>query len=384
MKFFPVKVMILCLLLPPVLYAGSVELLKNYLDQLYDRKIENIFLQDTQPLLDGSVKIHNAVARNINSYLKQDNLVENFGVKLDILVITRDGSIIYPSFDAGETGVVDSYHKDPIETARENWEILNKGLSTNVSVKMGYGTKLAVLILALYLGIALLIFLFFYAGSIKKAKAHEEQTDKQIDELLQEEKEYRKILDELKNERNNLFDNISQLNRKYQDDKKKAKINEEEMFNEIMGLEEKLNSYIELKQDKEDEIQQLKFKVDELEKRKAGTGRRKLYDFMEKRFSTLYKNIHISRKALAGFLELSEEQQIKAEEVIHQLNEDSGKVIIKRKVFTGKKNKITAFEVIFAYNGRLYFRKEEDGKIEILATGTKKTQSKDMDYLHNL
>lgn len=384
MKFFPVKIMILCLLLPPLLYAGSIEMLKNYLDRFYSSRIENVFLTDTEPLLEGIVDIENAIAGNIEKFLDSDSLVQDLGVNLDILVVTNDGSIIYPAYNSKETNLAGAYQKDPVETARRNWEILNRGLSTEVSVELSYGTKLATLILVLYMGMSLFIFLIFYSKSIKKSKAYEQETDKHIDGLLKEEKEYQKILKDLKNERNSLFNNISELNRKYQEDKKKAKINENEMFNEIVNLEEKLNSYIELKQDKEDEIQQLKFKVNELERRKTGSGKRKMYDFTEKRFSTLYKNLQVNRKALTGFLELNDDQQIKAEELMHQLNEAPDKVVIKRKVFSGKKSNTTSFEVIFAYNGRLYFTQREDKKIEILAVGTKKTQNKDMDYLHNL
>ena len=384
MKFFPVKVMIFCLLLPPIFYAGSIEVVKKYLDQFYSTRVNNIFLQDTEPLLDGSIGIHDAVANNIEAYLEKDYLINKLGVKLDILVITDDGTIIYPSYDSKHDELVHSYYQNPIETARTNWEIINRGLSTNVSVKMTHGTNLAMLLLAIYVGISLLVFMFFYTKSIEQSKAYKEKTDKHIHELLQEEKEYRKILDDLKKERNKLFGDINELNKKYQEDKKKAKINEDEMFNEIMSLEEKLNSYIELKQDKEDEIQQLKFKVDELERRKTGTGRRKVFDFVNKRFSTLYKNCHISRKALSGFLDLPDEQQIKAEEVIHQLNEDPEKVIIKRKVFSGRKSRTNSLEVYFAYNGRLYFRQRGDNKVEVLLIGSKKTQNKDMDYLHNL
>ena len=105
---------------------------------------------------------------------------------------------------------------------------------------------------------------------------------------------------------------------------------------------------------------------------------------MEKRFSILYKNIAMTRKALTGLMELNDEQQIKAEEVIHQLNENPDSVIVKRKVFSGKKSRIAALEVTFAYTGRLYYMQTPEQKIEILLISTKKNQKKDMEYLHNL
>ena len=104
---------------------------------------------------------------------------------------------------------------------------------------------------------------------------------------------------------------------------------------------------------------------------------------MSKLFPVLYKNIVINRKALTGLLKLSEDQQIKAEEIIHQLDQTPENVIIKRKVFSGKKHKTTCLEVLFAYNGRLYFRKQ-DNMIEVVVIGTKNTQPKDMEFLHSL
>ena len=86
---------------------------------------------------------------------------------------------------------------------------------------------------------------------------------------------------------------------------------------------------------------------------------------------------------MSGFAELNEELKIKAEEVIHQLNADPSKVTIKRKVF-GRKGHQTVLEVIFAYKGRLYFRKQKDNRIEVLAIGTKNTQARELEFLSRL
>ena len=107
------------------------------------------------------------------------------------------------------------------------------------------------------------------------------------------------------------------------------------------------------------------------------------YNRVQKRFKTLYKNISVNKRALDGFFDLTDDMRIKGEEVIHKLNEDPSLVLVKRKVF-GKKSRATVQEVIFAYKGRLYFRKTKDGKIEILTIGTKNTQVKDLEFLDNL
>ena len=90
----------------------------------------------------------------------------------------------------------------------------------------------------------------------------------------------------------------------------------------------------------------------------------------------------MSAKALSAFLD--EQIKIKAEEVIHQLNENPDQVIIKRKVFIGKRDKKSVMEVIFGYKGRLYFHAASDGKVEVLAIGTKNTQARELEYLAKL
>jgi hypothetical protein len=75
--------------------------------------------------------------------------------------------------------------------------------------------------------------------------------------------------------------------------------------------------------------------------------------------------------------------KIKSEEIIHKLNENPKLVPVKRKVFS-KKGRATVQEVIFAYNGRLYYRASTHGRIEILTIGTKNTQAKDLEFLDNL
>lgn len=384
MKFFPFKIMFVCLLLPPLLYAGSLNFAQRYLDRFYQNRVENIFLGDTDSLYDGSIRIRTAISRNIERFLRNDKLVNNLGIDPDIQIIAGTDTILYPSLSSDRGELPGDYNETPVDIARRNWEIINKGLKADVSIDLDHGETAANLILSVYLGAAVIVFLLFYKRGLTQAEEHEKETGKHIDELLKEEEEYRKILKELKTERNRLFKDIDDLNQKYAEDRKKAETNEEEMFNEIISLEEKLNSYIELKQNKEDEIQKLKYKVDELERRKTGSTRRKMYEFMEKRFSILYKNIAMTRKALTGLMELNDEQQIKAEEVIHQLNENPDSVIVKRKVFSGKKSRIAALEVTFAYTGRLYYMQTPEQKIEILLISTKKNQKKDMEYLHNL
>ena len=247
---------------------------------------------------------------------------------------------------------------------------MNSGLKVIADIKLPHGSKLANLILLLYSGISLAAFFVMYKIGSKKAGQNQRQ----------KEERHQKIVQQLELDRQELFGTIKSLNKKYSEDKRKSKVNEEEMFEEIVSLEAQLNAYIESKQEKEVEIDELKTTLQKTAKKRGGKGKRNEADHLSKRFAALYKTLQINKKAIDGFLSLEENQQIKAEEIIHQLDLDPSKVIIKRKVFSGKKSKTTFLEVVFAYNGRLYYRPGQE-KIEIEVIGNKNSQVKDMEYI---
>ena len=75
--------------------------------------------------------------------------------------------------------------------------------------------------------------------------------------------------------------------------------------------------------------------------------------------------------------------KIRGEEIIHRLNEAPDQVPIKRKVFSPK-GREAVWEVLFSYNGRLYFRKSRDKRIEVLAVGNKNTQTRDLEFIDKI
>ncbi len=370
MKYFPLKTVIFCLLFTPILYIVTLNLYQKYFNNLYLQKIENVFIGDTTDLLDGRVSVEKQIAGNIYTFLKTDWMVQYIGLDLKVLVTSKTGKLIYPTFIDADAFVNSLPKNDDSEIlAKQNFALLNDGLTVSAMINMNHGSRLANLILFLYFSIGLLIVLIFYkVGSYRAA------LDTEIDKSL---------IDGLKKERQGLFENIKSLNARYQKDKKKLKINEEDLFDEIISLEEQLNSFIELKKSRDEEISELKSTISNYERRKSSKSKRNEFDFTYKRFSVLYKSIKMNRKAISGLLNLNEDQQIKAEECILLLDQKPEKITIKRKVFSGKKHKTACLEVLFAYNGRLYFKQNEKNKIEVLVVGTKNTQAKDMGYLHN-
>ncbi len=385
MKFFPIKVAIICLLATPILYTITLIAGEKYLSSHYLSQIQNILIGDSRPLLEGSVPLEEQIADNIHRFLKQDRMINLTGIGLSVLVSTSQGKILYPVYSDVNTQVKEKNNELEVQAiAKRNFELLNNDMDVQIEAKLDHGSLFSNLILLIYSGICFTVFFIFYRIGSSKAALDRNKNMQLITDLQKEDETHKQILNELKKERQDLFENIKILNTKYQEDMKKAGINEEEMFQEIISLEEKFNAFIEFKQIKEKEIEELKSTIQTYERRKAPKIRRNEYDFIMKRFSVLYKTVVMSRKALAGFLSLDEDHQIKVEELILLLDRDPDKVIIKRKVFSGKKNRTTCFEVLFAYNGRLYFKKNENNIIEILVIGTKNTQTKDMEFIHNL
>ncbi|MFA5902559.1 MAG: hypothetical protein WC836_01390 [Desulfobacula sp.] len=385
MKFFPIKVAIICLIATPILYTITLLCSERYLSGRYLSQIKDIFIGDSKPLLDGSVSLEEQIANNIQHFLKEDRIVKFTGLDINIRVSTSQGRILYPVYSDINSATKEIVGESEIQViAKRNFELLNSGLDVQIEAKLNHGSFIGNLILLLYFGISFTIFFIFYKIGSTKAAIDRNKNIQLITDLQTEDEIHKQILDELKKERQGLFENIKALNAKYQEERRKASVNEEEMFQEIITLEEKFNAFIEFKQIKEKEIEELRSKIQIYERRKTPRIRRNEFDFMLKRFSVLYKTVEMSRKALTGFLSLDEEHQIKVEEIIHLLDRDPDKVIIKRKVFSGKKNRTTCFEVLFAYNGRLYFTKNEKNIIEVLVIGTKNTQTKDMEFIHNL
>lgn len=371
--------------MPPFLYSITLISCEKYLNNHFSYQIENILIGDSKHLLDGSIRLEEQIAKNIQEFLKSDWMVQKAKMDLTVLVTSGQGKIIYPVFLDVNSLVKDMNSGFDTETIRKNnFDSLNKGLVVNIETNLSHGSRIGNLFLVLYFGISSSVFLIFYKIGSSKAAKEREIKIQLITDLKKEEEIHKQILNDLKNERQGLFENIKSLNARYQEDKNKAKINEEEMFEEILSLEEKLNSFIELKQRKEKEINELRTQIKQYERRKSSKIRRNEFDFVTKRFSILYKNILMNRKAVLGLLSLSEDQQIKAEETIHLLDLFPDKVTIKRKVFSGKKHRTACFEVLFAYNGRLYFKKNENNISEVLVIGTKNTQIKDMEFLHSV
>jgi len=382
LKFLSFKILILCILLPPILYIFSVLSIESHLRRHYTKEIKEICTGDTRPLFNGSIRLKDAINRNIDGYLQNKVLIP-LGVRVNAAVTTKQNTILYPTFfDEEENSILGS---NPMKVAAENYNLLEEGIVVKVALTLEHNTLLSNTILAFYILVSVLVLYFYYKAGIKKAKQEDTEKSKKITRLLKLEKNQTKNLKALVKIKQKLTSEISVMKKRLEKERVKATKNEEEMIKEIVALEEKFNKNLALQNTKQEEIDTLIEKIKRFEKanRKDSTQKTKALNSVRKRFKTLYKNVSINKKAINGFMDLTDEMKIKGEEIIHKLNEDPKYVQVKRKVF-GKKGRTTIQEVIFAYKGRLYFRNAKGSRIEILTIGTKNTQIKDLEFLDNI
>lgn len=382
MKFLSLKILILCILLPPILYIVSLQSIESHLNKRYAKEIGDIYTGDTRPLFDGSVRLKDAINNNIDRYL-QSKAILSLGVKAKVTVATKQNTILYPAVFNDEEG--DIPPSAPIQVATDNYKLMNEGLVVNVDLILEHNTLLSNVILAFYICMSVLVLFLYYRTGIKKARQEYTEKETEIARLLEFEKNHTSKLKDLIKVKQKLIAEIIKIKRKLVHEKIRASKNEDDLIKEIVVLEENINENIALQNEKEEEINALKEKIKLFEKERQKENKQKTNSFnrVRKRFKTLYKNISVNKRALDGFFDLTDDMKIKVEEIIHKLNEDPSFVLVKRKVF-GKKGRATVQEVIFAYKGRLYFRKTKDGKIEILTIGTKNTQAKDLEFLDNI
>ncbi len=382
MRFFSFKIIALCILLPPVFYIVTLLAAEERIKQIYTDEIEKSYTGDTRELFSGNVQIREVIARNVDNFLHMRRLI-SWGVKVIVTVTTRGGTLLYPL--VFETSSNQMSLPDPLTVAADNYAIMSEGLTVNVDVEIDHNTLLSNLILGGYICMFLFITSVYYRTGIRKSKRLEEEKNREIERLVDLKKTYIAQLDELARNREDLQVKYEGLRHELENEKIRAMKNEDELINEIVNSEAQIEKNLLLQKEQNEEIETLKEIIKELEKGVQRDGKQivKSTETVGKRFKALYKNIIMHKRAIEGYLDLSDDMKIKSEEIIHQLNDDAAKVAIKRKVFH-KKSRETVLEVIYGYRGRLYFRRTKDNKIEILSVGTKNTQTRDLEFLDNL
>lgn len=404
MNYISFRVLFICIFFPPIMYIFSIQTLEEYLQNRRTKHLQNVVIQDYEALYDGRYSIKEEISTNIERYLGKDTL-RSLGVITKILVSTKKGEILYPYYhEDGDIDFDKQFYSDIgeslnyIKIAEKNYQVLNGGLTLSVDVKLKHNTWLTNTILILYLFSSILVLYWYYKKRVKDWVVTRENEQKRLDslsmelaenersleELSKKEKDHISKIQKLDSDKEELKSDIMQLEGEIEIQKKKS-LEIDEILEEMERLEEQASKGMTLKEEKEREITQLREEINRwktIEKQSA-KKRKKDVQSVEKRFNVIYKNLVFHKKAIEGHLLLTQDLQLKAEEIIHRLNEDDSLVSIKRKLFT-KKGKLNIFEVIFSYSGRLYFKKRDSKKMEIVAIGTKNTQEQDITFIENM
>jgi len=382
MKHFPFKILVLCILLPPLLYVVSLNRLESWLQGRYQAQIEAIYRDNTQALLTGQARLEDVLAKNIDAFLKSLWL-PRLGVRLQVMVVSGQGTMVYPSpvALAGEN----PFGADPAATASENRRLLNQGLHLDVVVAIGHDTPFSVGLLLLFIAAALVVLGRFYRRGLRAARAEAQVRQAEMERLRALQAEGSNQLNDLLAQRAQLEGQLAKIRDELSKEKTKAARTESDLIDEMAALEQSLSERQAHQRQLQAQMAELQTR---LEQEAAGQGKSeraktKAETAMARRFEALYKQLIVGERAIKGFVDLPEEIKIKAEEVLSQLNHAPDQVPVKRKVFS-KKNSPTVLEAMFAYKGRLYFRRTGPNQIEVLAIGTKLTQTKDLAYLETI
>ena len=392
MQHLSFRILFLCVFLPPVLYIFSIQGLEAYFQSTWRSGLRNELVSNVDGLMAGEVRLNKVVQGNVKDYFR-GRWPLKLGVNPQVVVRTKEGRLVYPVLEYADRawserdlslrGFLSGEEKSRI--AGRNMEILQEGLVLRLSVQIPRNTWLANIVLIIYILIFSSVLFSSYRSRAKQAEEMARKQREEIEDAQERLQQAQFRLEEASGKEDRYQQEIDRLRGELHKADTRIQTTEQEAMQELEELEEKLRQSMEQREKREEEIQTLLREVEQLETKQKASSRRKDKDLQQirKRFQTLYKQLILHDRAVEGFLDLPQDMHLKAEEVLHALNEDSGRVQVKRKVFF-KKSSLTAFETVFAYKGRLYWRKREDGVIEIPVVGTKNTQQRDLSYLEGL
>jgi hypothetical protein len=239
MKHFSFKIIILCLVAPPVLYLLAMHFFEAYLDQKYRDEIEGIYIGDTAPLFDGSITLKKAVNRNIDAYIAKDFLL-SAGVDITVTVISKQGLLLYPdTLNEGDTEII---LKRPIEVASENYAFLNEGLYLRVDANLNQNTLPANILLIFLIASAAFFLYGHYRAGVRRAFMDSAEAARELERLHGKEQTYAHQLDSITREREALNARLDETRAKLEVERVKSERNEEDLIEEIVALEKNLDN----------------------------------------------------------------------------------------------------------------------------------------------
>ncbi len=382
------RVIYLCIFLPPVLYIFTLQGLERYLEHIWSQELRQDLIQNRHALNQGELRVQEEIRDNVQGFI-DSRRATTLGAELQVRVKTGQDRVLYPYFDLeraffepreeASNPLLSQIQKSLM--ALENRRILEEGLVYNVSVQIPRKSLMANLILLFYIFSFALVLYFSYHSRVLASERAVWAQEQELESTRERLEKQRESLARAKEDQAEFQEQVEQLQNELRDADMRVRRTEEEALTELESLEQKLAAATSERLAREQEILELLQNLETLEsdsrlQNKKQDKERKLYS---RRFQTLYKDLYFQEQALEGFVQLPEELKLKAEEVIHNLNADPGLVRVKRKVFS--QGATTVLETEFGHKGRIYWVRGSRDKTEILAIGTKNTQSRDLKYL---
>lgn len=371
------------IIFPPVLYVSALHYLEQYAGRHFRTELEKVYLGDMASLLNGSRPLKEAIRQNVQRYLDHSTW-RAVGCRTTVTVKTRQNTLLYPLYGMDDPSS-EGQNTPHMDIAINNYRLISETPEVVSTLNIPLDSPLAFALLGFCMLLSLGGISCYYIRWHRRHKVRAKHQAEEQRRLKSLGEEYRRQMATLEQAHVLMSDELKQMQSTLKLEKNRTSANEEEMLAEIIALEEEISEKTERYEKQQQEMAQLQVKLEQVEKahaKKQGS-KSKPAEMARKRLITLYKNIHVQDRAVAGYLNLTEELKIKCEEVMHQLNDDPSKVQIKRKVF-GKKNRATVLEVVFGYKGRLYYRLQTDRRAEVLVVGTKNSQQTDLVYLDRL
>jgi len=156
----------------------------------------------------------------------------------------------------------------------------------------------------------------------------------------------------------------------------------EDLEREHHALEELLEEALGDLDQKDGEIQTLQKQIRKQDRSSGRAGRQS--EQLARRLRTLYKNLEIDERAIQDLVGLREEaQQLKAEEQLKRLSEETDNASVRRKI-GGLPPHLSVFELSFGGKGRIYYCRGSKRRYRVLLVGAKNSQKPDLEYLSRL
>ena len=391
MKRFPsFHILFSCILLPPVLYVLTLQAAETVVQKRWTYELLEVLVSDSKSLLQGRISIEDEMQRNVDRFLASRNALK-WGILPQIIVKATNGMRLYPPdtqymFDSGifPREKMASTPTEMLRVAEKNLKIMDEGFDLSLTVQIPRTSFLANSILVFYIVVFTFLLYWAYRSSAREATRLELSNRQALETANNNLINAQQRLQDVIIRERSYQQEVGKLQKDLDLASNRVRETEAEALSEMEQLEKSLHESVALKEELEFEVLRLGEELERIESAQKTPPKKRLkqIDSAAKRFKTLYKNLEIQQRAIEGFLNLESNLQLRAEELIHNMNEDSSKLTVKRKLFS-KKGSNPTFECEFGYKGRIYWRPGPSTKTQVLIIGTKNSQTRDLSYLES-